>query len=891
MPAALPPAPEPSADDGARCTAVHHEYSPNFAGLLDQLGISLLISTYQGGKLLAVGTHRGRLTISFHYFEQAMGVAVHPRQLAVGARQQIWFLHSAPDLAARVEPAGKHDACYLTRTAHFTGPIHCHEMAWAGDELWVVNTLFSCLCTLQDEFSFVPRWQPPFISSLAAEDRCHLNGLALEGGQPRYVTALGECDTPAGWQPTRASSGCLIDVASGATVARGFAMPHSPRLHEGRLWILDSGRGRLDQVDLNTGRAEPVAEFLGYTRGLAIHGPYAFVGLSRIRETSIFDGIPIAEQRERLQCGVAVVDLRSGRQVGHLSFCSGVEEIFAVQVLDGIRCAVLSGPLPDVDETQTIWLVPPPRGLTGPTFEPDISRQVRRPAPPTDPSDSPNDRGIALARQARWDEAAAAFREALRQNPEQAAAWSNLGNVLKAQGRWDEAQRAFEKALALGPNDFETYVNLGSLFRDRRQPARALEQFERARVMRPDHPHVWRGLAHSLRELGRFEEGEACFREWARRQPGDADPLIGLGQLFQEQGHLDMAVATLEAALRLQPDSAAAYNVLGITRHFQQQFPQALAAFGAALRRRPDWAEAHANRAITLLLTGDWAAGWPECEWRWRCPGWDTPPRLPLWDGSAPVGRRLLLVSEQGLGDTIQLIRFATLLQARGATVIARVPPPLLPLLRTCPGIDTLVPTGTEPPPCDAWIPLMSIPHRLGLSPATVAAPIPYLHADAARVAAWKERLQVWPSRRVGLVWRGSPTSPYDRYRSIPLAAFRPLAALPGVTLFSLHRQPPERDPLVPLVDLGPDLDAEGAFLDTAAVMKNLDLVISADTSPAHVAGALGVPVWVALPLVPDWRWLLGRTDSPWYPTARLFRQTRWGEWGDVVAAMEREMA
>jgi uncharacterized protein (TIGR03032 family) len=350
----------------ANLVPVHYEHTSNLANVLEQLGVSLLVSTYQAGKVLAVGVHQGGPSFAFFNFEQAMGLAVQPRQLAVGTRRQIWILRSAPDIAARVEPAGKYDACYLTRRASFTGLIHVHEMAWAGDELWVVNTLFSCLCTLSDAWSFVPRWRPPFISALAAEDRCHLNGVAMADGRPQYVTAMGEVDTAGGWRPTKAHSGCIVAVDTGAIVARGFAMPHSPRLHDGQLFVLDSGRGRLSQVDRVSGQADVVNQLNGYTRGLALHGHYAFLGLSKIRETSVFGGIPIAEHREQLQCGVAVVDIRSGQVVAGLKFHSGVEEIFDVKLLPGVRCPILSGPLPDVDGAQTIWVVPPAEPGTQP---------------------------------------------------------------------------------------------------------------------------------------------------------------------------------------------------------------------------------------------------------------------------------------------------------------------------------------------------------------------------------------------------------------------------------------------------------------------------------------------------------------------------------------------
>jgi len=343
---------------------VRHEYSRAFPALLGQLGVSLLVSTYQAGKVVAVGTHQGELTLTYHNFERAMGLAVRPDCLAVGARAQVWYLRSAPDLAARVEPPGRHDACYLTRSSHFTGEVQAHELAWAGegegDELWLVNTAFSCLCTLDGRHSFVPRWRPPFVTGLAAEDRCHLNGLAMEDGRPRYVTALGETDTPQGWRPNKVTGGCLIDVPTGRTVARGFAMPHSPRVHRGRVWLLNSGAGHLVTVDPGSGRVETVTELPGYARGLAVYDRFGFVGLSKIRETSTFGGMPIADRRPDLKCGVGVVDLTTGRLAAHLEFVTGVEEIFDVQVMSGTRCPVLSGPYAGLDGAAPIWTVPAP---------------------------------------------------------------------------------------------------------------------------------------------------------------------------------------------------------------------------------------------------------------------------------------------------------------------------------------------------------------------------------------------------------------------------------------------------------------------------------------------------------------------------------------------------
>jgi len=223
--------------------------------------------------------------------------------------------------------------------------------------LWIVNTRFSCLCTLHADYSFVPRWRPPFITALAAEDRCHLNGLTLVDGRPRYVTALGETDTAGGWRANKPHGGCLIDIPSGEILARGLSMPHSPRWHDGRLWLLESGTGRLVLLDLATGRGQVVAELPGFTRGLALLGPYAFLGLSKIRPTSAMDGVPLAERRDQLKCGVGVVDLRNGRVLGLLEFQTAVEEIFDVQLLPGLRFPEVIGF--QKEAVQHTFIIPP----------------------------------------------------------------------------------------------------------------------------------------------------------------------------------------------------------------------------------------------------------------------------------------------------------------------------------------------------------------------------------------------------------------------------------------------------------------------------------------------------------------------------------------------------
>jgi uncharacterized protein (TIGR03032 family) len=311
-------------------------YTQSFPRFLEQLGSSLLVSTYQTGKLICARADRGTLNTHFRNFERPMGLAVAPGRFAVGTRAEIVDYRNFPAVAPKIQPEGKHDACFLPRNKHFTGDIRIHEIAFARGELWMVATNFSCLATLDAEHSFIPRWTPPFISQLTNEDRCHLNGLCEVDDEVRYVTALGEEDTPGGWRENKASGGVLIDVASGETVVAGLSMPHSPRWHDGRLWLLESGKGTLSVADLEAGSVETIAELPGFTRGLLFAGGLAFVGLSQVRETATFGGLPLMERLDERLCGVWAVNPRSGQTVGFLRFEELVQEVFDVAWLPGV---------------------------------------------------------------------------------------------------------------------------------------------------------------------------------------------------------------------------------------------------------------------------------------------------------------------------------------------------------------------------------------------------------------------------------------------------------------------------------------------------------------------------------------------------------------------------
>ena len=313
-------------------------HTSNVPEILAHFGMSLLVTTYQAGRLVILRNDGGVLNTHFRMFPKPMGLALAPNRLAIGCERDIGEFHNVPVVGSKIEPLGKHDACFLPRVSHATGDVQIHEMAWIGDDVWFINTRFSCLCTRSHNDSFQPRWRPPFITQLAPEDRCHLNGLCVVDGRIKYVSALGETNEPGGWRENKRDGGVLMDVETNEVVARGLSMPHSPRWYRDRLWVLNSGEGGLGFIDPLTGRYELVAELPGFTRGLDFVGPLAFIGLSQVRESAIFSGIKIADRPpEERSCGVWIVHIETGEMVGFVKFEEAVQEIFAVQILHNAR--------------------------------------------------------------------------------------------------------------------------------------------------------------------------------------------------------------------------------------------------------------------------------------------------------------------------------------------------------------------------------------------------------------------------------------------------------------------------------------------------------------------------------------------------------------------------
>lgn len=363
---------------------------------------------------------------------------------------------------------------------------------------------------------------------------------------------------------------------------------------------------------------------------------------------------------------------------------------------------------------------------------------------------------------------------------------------------------------------------------------------------------------------------------------------VNLGEAHRALGQLDEARACYERAIELEPNCVEAHHNLGLAQHAAGDIAPAQRQFERAIQIQPDHAEAHYNLGCVLLLRGDFERGWHEHAWRLRMRGHPGQRlAIPVWDGSPLPGKRLLVYGEQGLGDTMQFIRYLPLVEARAAEVVVMVQPAMIPIL-TASGFKNLVAQGARIGPCDAQCSLFSLPGLLGTTLDTVPAKIPYLWADPQLVEHWRALLEPVSAFKVGIAWQGNAAYYWDRFRSIPLAAFEPVARLPRLRLISLQvgdgaHQIDDLSGRFEVVRFDDRLDLEhGPFMDTAAAMMHLDLVVTSDTAIAHLAGALGVPVYVALCTPPDWRWMLGRPDSPWYPTMRLFRQGTLNQWSDV---------
>jgi tetratricopeptide (TPR) repeat protein len=505
--------------------------------------------------------------------------------------------------------------------------------------------------------------------------------------------------------------------------------------------------------------------------------------------------------------------------------------------------------------------------------------------------------GVLLAEAGRLAEALPLLQQAARAVPDSAVAQHNLGVALAQAGRKQEAERPLREALRLKPDYADCHGNLGNVLRDLGRPEEALDYFRTAARLRPTLAGAFNNLGLALCEANRHIEAVLMLKHASRLDPKGKESFNNLGQALADLGKWAEAEAAYEQALRLDAGYAEALANLGSCFKEQQRLEEALACYDIALALQPESVSTHYNRSMALLQAGNYAEGWQAYDWRWQRPASPMRPfPHPRWDGSSFAGKTLLLWCEQGMGDNIHFVRYASQVKARGGTVWLECPPELMRLLGSCPGVDRVLAGGEGLPPFDLQIPLMSLPAVFGTTLETVPADIPYLAVEPERVQRWKERLAEVEGFRIGVVWQGNPKFGWDRFRSFPLKALAPLAEVEGVRLVSLQKGPGTEQLLrvkgyMDIMELETNLDEQGAFLDTSAVMQNLDLVVSADTAAAHLAGALGVPVWVAVAAVADWRWGIGKEETPWYPTMRLFRQERLYDWRPVFQRMAEELA
>jgi tetratricopeptide (TPR) repeat protein len=501
-------------------------------------------------------------------------------------------------------------------------------------------------------------------------------------------------------------------------------------------------------------------------------------------------------------------------------------------------------------------------------------------------------RGQVLRQTGHYEQALAAYDRAVASRPNLPETHNNRGNALRDLGRLTEALAEYDRAIQLKPDMTEAHNNRGTVLDDLGRPADALLSYDTAIALRPDFPEAHNNRGNALGDLGRHDEALSSYTRALALNPDYADAHDNLGSARAGLGQSEAALPSFERALSLDPDRAETHanrgNVLrGLGRH-----EDAMRAYAAALALDPGHAAAHWNRSLCQLAMGDYENGWTSFEWRWRSEMAGAKRELSgrRWLGDFPIdGATVFVHAEQGLGDMLQFCRYIPMLAAR-ARVILETPRPLARLLSGLEGVARVVIQGEPPPRYDAWIPLLSLPAAFGTTLETIPAGIPYLSADPERSAAWRRRLATLPGRKVGLVWAGSPrpgqprANLIDRRRSMALACFGPLAAIPGLSLVSLQKgEPAAQAPPdgMALHDWTAELED---FADTAALVDALDLVISVDTSVAHLAGALGRPVWVLNRYDQCWRWLWGRTDTPWYPTARLFQQDAPGDWSGVIA-------
>jgi tetratricopeptide (TPR) repeat protein len=480
----------------------------------------------------------------------------------------------------------------------------------------------------------------------------------------------------------------------------------------------------------------------------------------------------------------------------------------------------------------------------------------------------------------------AQLRTAAAQHADRPECLFDLANALLAAGEAAEAIGCYRQAIALRPDFAEAHNNMGVALRRTGAIDEAIAAFGKALSSHLNYADAHNNLGIALCDKRDWNAAAACFHRAISLRPDFADAYGNLGNAQLARGEVDRAIACLRRAVQLRPDSFGMRNNLANALTEKGEFAAALAECRRSLAQKPDYAEAHLSLSLMLLLQGDWEKGWPEYEWRWFSKEHHTPaPKFsqPRWQGEQLGGRVILLHSEQALGDTLQMARYVPLVAARGGKVILACQPELMPLMHELNGATAIVDRTGALPAFDVHCPLLSLPGVFKTTPQNVPAEVPYIRAAPEKIEKWRKRLEGEPRKKVGLVWAGRADHSRDRQRSIRLEQFADLAGA-GVCLISLQKGPAARQAHPPKMRLLDWTDELVDWADTAGLVENLDLVISVDTAVAHLAGAMGKPVWVLVQFAPDWRWMLNRTDSPWYPTMRLLRQKSLDDWRSPIS-------
>ena len=725
----------------------------SFKKLLNLANYSLMVSTYQAGQLVVVRSEDKGINTHFLGFDRPMGIALKDNEIALGEQSTITLFRNLADVGAKIGQGDKVDACYVPRKTYYTGAIDTHEMGYDKQgKLWFVNTKMSCLATLSHNYSFEPQWKPPFISAYDLTDRCHLNGLAFRNGIPRYISLLGAYDSAAGWRQNKISGGQIIDIQTNKTIADGLCMPHSPRWYRGKLYYLSSGTGQL--MSMTPGQ-EPsvIAQLPGFVRGMDFIDRYALIGLSQIRETSTFAGLPITKRVEKRESGVWVVDLETGEIVAYLIFTGNVQEVFEVKVLPHNFASI-------IDKTNP---------LIAHSFE--LPAHILKKLAPIDP-----------------------IQEAL-----------DKATKYHSDGNWKKTIISYQNILKQDSNHLQTNFQLGLCYLD--------------------------------------------------------------ATMWQQ------AIKLLSKVCLAQPDNAEAMNSLGYAYSQIGNQTKAMEYFNASISVDNQFALAHFNRGLLLLKQGLYKQAWPEYDWRWQTDQFISfQSSKPKWKGEDISNKRLLVHSEQGTGDHVQYWRFLTLVAKQCKGLIYIGPENTAALVAEIDGVtESRVPGEISDDRYDVWCPLMSLTRWLNITLDNIPAPNRYLNIPANAIVS-----ELQGGFRVGLAWAGSKSFKNDSTRSIKLEQFKRLFDIEGATFFSLQ-MPISKQEREALEKHGvQNLEAElPGYARTAALVEQLDLVISVDTAIAHIAAALGKPTWTLLSSNPDWRWLDSGNTSPWYPTISLYRQTK----------------